>query len=879
MRLFGRKSKNSASARKVSLSCESLESRDLLSGSPLTSDLRLDQSSPAGIADVNVSLANLPSGGFVAAWYGINDSGQEYIGHRIFDSSGSAVNSEQRMIMSTGAGAFSPNGIALASDNSGNYGIAWRQHVTPLAGRGYDQIEFQKFNSSGSTVGSEVTIASTSDGVGSTPIFDAILSSPALAMESDGDYVVSYLRTEQSLSTLATTTTLWATNSTSSIAQGTNDVGTTPSTAPTAPRIGVADDGTTIVVYETGDRVLHAKKIISNVVTEISIGASGVDNWYDVSVDATANFVVAWQSGGDIDFKRVTSSDTVAALVNVALLTSSGERPHIELSDNGFLAITWEGTASSGASNVYGAVYNSGLGQPVGGPFQINEVEEISTPRRFADISFLKDGNIVAAWTKDASVDVLQGRLFSSLQVTGPAIAGRGVENTYTLTSLDPTPSGGTFTYEIDWNGDGTWDQTISGAPSVKTVTHVFDTAATYTIKFRATDAGIPAVTSSVVQLTTEIQQYNFNGTTGNLTWYGTSGADSVTVDDGGTSTVTIVLNGSETTVVSGVTGNVTVITSGGVDTIAVSASVTHHSTILDGGKDNDTIATFSSLSSTIKGGQGADTLYGGSGNDYIYGEYPSADGFSISASSLSGDTIFGGGGDDHIWGDADGGEGASDSIDGGSGNDTIYGDGTDGNHLANDTIHGGDGNDLIFGDAQGGEGGSDLVYGENGNDTLEGGDSNDTVSGGDGNDILIGGIATHGGADSLDGGSGRDILIGEIWPSTSTTFTSGQDTLIGGNDDDILISGGYYYSVSNPSSSLSALTSIQAEWTSSDSYATRQSSLVASLLKPADPNKRVADDGVVDQVFGQGGDDWFIVDDTQDTTDIISGEILTDLV
>jgi Ca2+-binding RTX toxin-like protein len=192
------------------------------------------------------------------------------------------------------------------------------------------------------------------------------------------------------------------------------------------------------------------------------------------------------------------------------------------------------------------------------------------------------------------------------------------------------------------------------------------------------------------------------------------------------------------------------------------------------------------------------------------------------------------------------------------------------------------------------------VVMGGNGNDTVKvnpnvnqsvvvfGGNGNDSIKGGGGNDILIGGD----GNDLLQGQDGRDILIGG----------DGQDSLVGQTDDDILVAG-----FSNYDTDLSALNSILAEWTSARSYGQRSANIIghnitigsttytfggarsnASIfLTPYDssspsPSATVFDDGDVDVLTGNSGQDLFLfnadnpVPDT--ITDLNSSEFAADL-
>ncbi|WP_158287789.1 calcium-binding protein [Falsiroseomonas bella] len=74
---------------------------------------------------------------------------------------------------------------------------------------------------------------------------------------------------------------------------------------------------------------------------------------------------------------------------------------------------------------------------------------------------------------------------------------------------------------------------------------------------------------------------------------------------------------------------------------------------------------------------------------------------------------------------------------------------------------------------------GNDSLFGEAGNDVLYGGGGNDRLAGGDGNDTVRG----EEGADRLIGGNGNDSLIGGAGPDT-LVGGAGADTLRGGEDD-----------------------------------------------------------------------------------------------
>ncbi|WP_255396196.1 calcium-binding protein [Kocuria sp. CNJ-770] len=105
--------------------------------------------------------------------------------------------------------------------------------------------------------------------------------------------------------------------------------------------------------------------------------------------------------------------------------------------------------------------------------------------------------------------------------------------------------------------------------------------------------------------------------------------------------------------------------------------------------------------------------------------------------------TVRGGNGNDTVNG--------NDRFDGGAGNDRLNG------ASGNDTLNGGNGNDVLTGgagaDTFNGGNGNDTVNGGNGNDSANGGNGNDTLNGQNGNDRLIGGPGT----DTANGGNGTD--------------------------------------------------------------------------------------------------------------------------
>lgn len=171
--------------------------------------------------------------------------------------------------------------------------------------------------------------------------------------------------------------------------------------------------------------------------------------------------------------------------------------------------------------------------------------------------------------------------------------------------------------------------------------------------------------------------------------------------------------------------------------------------------------------------------------------------------------------------------------------------------------------------------------YGQAGHDTIsvelpsrsawlygQGGD--DTLLTGNGNSILLGGV----GNDQLTAGNGKDILIGG----------AGADVLIGGNGDDLLIAGSTAYE-SNSDADHDALCDIFDEWQSGSGGYDRR---IKHLRLGGGKNGRtvlnsttVFDDSAVDQLLGDNGQDWFLLNLTGgvlDNASRTSNETATDI-
>lgn len=217
--------------------------------------------------------------------------------------------------------------------------------------------------------------------------------------------------------------------------------------------------------------------------------------------------------------------------------------------------------------------------------------------------------------------------------IAGPATVLVGFPFNFTFSSdqLDLNP-GANVTYEIDWNGDNTVDQTLLGIQSGVTVPHTFPTTGAFNVGVKATSANglFNATASKSVNVVTGAMQVG-----NDLLIAGTPLADNVTVQPTGVpGQLRVTING----VTSGPftpTGTINVELFDGNDYFAMQQVNLPGN--VNGGGGNDTLI----------GGGSADNLRGGTGNDQIQG--------LLGNDNLKGedgnDTLVGGGGNDILLG------------------------------------------------------------------------------------------------------------------------------------------------------------------------------------------------------------------------------------
>jgi Ca2+-binding RTX toxin-like protein len=251
--------------------------------------------------------------------------------------------------------------------------------------------------------------------------------------------------------------------------------------------------------------------------------------------------------------------------------------------------------------------------------------------------------------------------------ISGPASAAIGQTLTFTLTASDASAAdqAAGFTFNIDWDGNGSIDQTVTG-PSGTQVSHVYATGAVVSVKVTATDRdlGVSAIAAQTVVVSAiSVQPDPADPTRVAIVAGGTAGNDWILITPGLSSNQFVV------TIISPVVGGLQVtigifspsagghqleISIGGVTVNIFTSPLTGplNRFIAFGLAGNDIIEAAGSIGKTVElhGGAGDDNMKGGGGHDILLG----GEGADLIVGGSGRDLMIGGLGADRMVGNAD---------------------------------------------------------------------------------------------------------------------------------------------------------------------------------------------------------------------------------
>ncbi len=576
-------------------------------------------------------------------------------------------------------------------------------------------------------------------------------TSPAVAMDDDGDFVVVWQSADQEVGDFVYGVYAQRYDA-AGVAQGSEfRVNTFHTNRLIGPAVAMDDDGDFVVAWAGQDgsnsgvnaRRYNAAGVPQGSEFRINTYTTGSQIRPDVAMDDDGDFVVTWSSsdqdysdgGSGVYAQRYNAAGVPQGsefLVNT-FTTDNQDYPAVAMGDDGDFVVTWNSRGREfGGNGVFAKRYNA-AGVPQSSEFRVNTYT--TSNQAFPAVAMDDDGDFLVSWqsrgqdggSSSYSVYLYYGVYAQRYNAVGVPQGSEFRVNTYT-TGKQSFPA-----VAMDDDGDFvvTWDSRDQDGSSY----------GVYAQRYNA--AGVA-----------QCSEFRVNTFT-----TGPQSTTAVAMDDDGEFVVTWQSEAQD--------GDATGI-------------YAQRYRLGDGECDEDGIPDAEDNCPFVNNPEQADADTDGEGD--------ACDTSPLGQCLDQPVTLRGTSGDDVLLGTA-----AADVIAGLEGNDQL--DGLGGNDSlcggpGIDTLNGGIGNDRLNGEADDdlllGEAGNDVLFGRAGADRLMGGDDVDALYGGSDADILDGGsgndrLAGYTGGDALDGGGGNDLLLGE----------GNNDTLNGGPGDDRLLGQG----------------------------------------------------------------------------------------
>ena len=340
-------------------------------GAPQASSFQVNTYTPSYQNGVAISLD--ADGDFVVVWQSdgssAGDTSDESIQGQRFSAAGVAQGAQFQVNAYTTGAQSVP---AVASDPDGDFVVVWRSDGSSGSDTFYGSIQGQRFSATGATSGEQFQV---------NTYTTQVQSYPAVALSAAGDFAVVWV----SIGSSGGDTANWSIQGQRWAAAGTPQgaqfqVNTYTTSYQTSPAIAMQADGDFVVVWDSrgssgGDTSLYSIQGQRYAADGSPIGGQFQVNSYTTSyqripavgMDVDGDFVVAWQSngssGGDtalesIQGQRFSAGGTALGGQFQANTYTSNfqDSPAIALSADGDFVIVWRSWGSSGGDASDGSI-------------------------------------------------------------------------------------------------------------------------------------------------------------------------------------------------------------------------------------------------------------------------------------------------------------------------------------------------------------------------------------------------------------------------------------------------------------------------------------------------------------------------------------------
>ncbi|MFX1513380.1 MAG: hypothetical protein ACFFCQ_12405 [Promethearchaeota archaeon] len=347
----------------------------------------------------------------------------------------------------------------VATDSIGNFVVVWQSEGQDGSSSG---IYARQFNNTRQAQGNEFRVNTYTTGA---------QSSPALAMNSTGDFVVVWQSDGQDGSSYGIYAQQF--NNTGQ-AQGSEfQVNTYTTGSQGSPVVAMDSNGNFVIVWQSDGQDgssygIYARQFDSTGQAQgsefrVNTYTTGVQNAPVVAMNSTGDFVVVWESDGQdgssygiyaqrYNYTGQAQGDEFRVNTNT---TGAQGMPAAAMDSNGNFVVIWQSDGQDGGSyGIYAQQYNN-TGQAQGDEFRVNTYT--TGDQIFPAAAMDSNGNFVVIWQSDGQDGSSYGNYAREYNYTGQAQGSEFQVNTYT-TGAQNIPAVAidlNSNYVVVWQSDG----------------------------------------------------------------------------------------------------------------------------------------------------------------------------------------------------------------------------------------------------------------------------------------------------------------------------------------------------------------------------------------------------------------------------------------